>query len=332
VSNESHMKEEDIRKRSVLNRYLELVAEDSARLFQDRSKFLEIDCPACSGSELSQQFEKTGFNYMQCSSCETLFVNPRPANQELMKIYIDSPSTSFWIRDFFLPTAEARREKIFKPRAQYITGRFPEVKSGRSADIGAGFGLFLDEMKALWPETDLVAIEPSTDMAKICRDKGLSVLEATLEDIDPSVKFDLMTSFELFEHLHDPSGFVETVYNHLNPGGYFFLTTLNGLGFDIQLLWERSKSIYAPHHLNFFNPHSIEILLKQKGFEIIEIDTPGQLDWDIIEGAYHEEDIDPGRFFRTVSRYGSDMAKYDLQQWIRVNKFSSHMRVVAKRL
>jgi SAM-dependent methyltransferase len=326
------MKEEDIRKRSVLNRYLELVDEDAARLFGDRSRFESIGCPACGGRDLADRFDKTGFTYVQCAGCETLFVNPRPTNEDLMRIYVDSPSTRFWVNDFFLPTAEARREKIFKPRAQLIAERFPDVRSGRLADIGAGFGLFLDEMKALWPEADIVAIEPSVEMAKICRDKGLTVLESTLEEADSSAKFDLLTAFELFEHLHDPATFIERVHAHLNPGGYVFLTTLNGLGFDIQLFWERAKSVYPPHHLNFFNPSSMRTLLERKGFEVVEAATPGQLDWDIVEGAYKQEGTDPGRFFKTVSRHGSDEAKRELQQWIRANGFSSHMRVIARRV
>jgi SAM-dependent methyltransferase len=325
------MKEEEIRKRDVLNRYLELVREDAARLFRDRSAFQKIDCPACGSQELLNQFSKIGFNYVQCKECETLFVNPRPAYKDLMKIYVDSPSTRFWVADFFLPMADVRREKIFSPRAEFIAERFPDMRSGRTADIGAGFGLFLEEMKLRWPASDIVAIEPSIDMAKICREKGLSVLETTLEDVDPDERFDLMTAFELFEHLHDPLPFVEKVYSLLNPGGYLFLTTLNGLGFDIQILWERAKSVFPPHHLNFFNPRSMETLLVQKGFEIVEIATPGQLDWDIIEGAYRHEGLDPGRFFKTVSRYGTDEAKQNLQQWIRVNNFSSHMRVIAKK-
>lgn len=325
------MKEEDIRKRDVLNRYLELVCEDAARLFRDQSAFRKIDCPACGSQDTYHKFAKIGFNYVQCKECETLFVNPRPAYHDLMKIYVDSPSTRFWVEDFFLPTVEVRREKIFKPKAEFIAESFPEIRSGRMADIGAGFGLFLEEMKKKWPESNLVAIEPSIDMAKICRKKGFAVLETTLENVGLNERFDLMTAFELFEHLHDPLPFVDKVHNLLNPGGYLFLTTLNGLGFDIQILWERAKSVFPPHHLNFFNPCSMETLLVRKGFEIVDIATPGQLDWDIIEGAYRHEGLDPGRFFKTVSRYGTVEAKRDLQQWIQANHFSSHMRVIAKK-
>ncbi len=325
------MKEEEIRKRDVLNRYLDLVQKDSVRLFKDRSAFMKIDCPACGSAKPVDQFDKMGFSYVQCGKCETLFVSPRPAYKDLMKIYVDSPSTKFWVNDFFLPMAEARREMIFKPRAEFIAESFPEIRSGRMADIGAGFGLFLEVLKKLWPESDIVAIEPSINMAKICRDKGLHVLESTLEEVGSSEKYDLLTAFELFEHLHDPIPFVEKVRDLLNPGGYLFLTTLNGLGFDIQILWDRAKSVSPPHHLNFFNPLSIEILLDHVGFDIVEISTPGQLDWDIIEGGFRHEGIDPGRFFSTVSSHGTGEAKRDLQQWIQANNFSSHMRVIARK-
>jgi SAM-dependent methyltransferase len=326
------MREQDIRNREVHNKYLELVRLDSERIFRDKSGFASIDCPACAGKNQLFQFHKAGFSYVQCGDCETLFVSPRPTYSNLMEIYKDSPSTTFWVNDFFLPMAEVRREKVFRPRAEYIAQRFPNLKTGKVGDIGAGFGIFLEELRAILPQAEAIAIEPSVDMANICRRKGLAVIESMLEDVDPAEhKFDLLTSFELFEHLHHPSFFLERVYRLLKPGGYFFLTTLNGLGFDIQVFWADSKSVSPPHHLNFFNPHSIALLLKKVGFEIIEISTPGELDWDIVEGAYLHEGADPGRFFKTVSKHGSDEAKRELQAWIKSYNFSSHMRVTARK-
>lgn len=326
------MREEDIRKRDTLNRYLELVFEDARRIFSDRSSFQRIDCPACGSRDLVYQFEKKGFDYEQCEQCETLFVNPRPTYKDLMKIYVDSPSTRFWVEEFFRPTSEARRVRMFKPRAKFIADHFPDLRNGRTGDIGTGYGLFLEELKKLWPESDVVGIEPSVEMAAICREKGIKILESSLEDVDPNERFNLLTSFELFEHLHDPPSFVAMVRDLLDLGGYFYFTTLNGLGFDIQLLWENAKSVYPPHHLNFFNPDSIEAMLTRTGFKIIEISTPGQLDWDIIEGAYNQERLDPGRFFRSVIRHGTESAKRSLQKWIRENRFSSHMQVVARKV
>ena len=326
------MEEEEIRKRDVLNRYLELVKIDADMIFHDKSTFQHLPCPACGSDHFESQFEKSGFQYVQCLECDTLFVNPRPTYENLMQIYTDSPSTKFWVEEFFLPMAEARREKIFIPRAQYITEKFPRLRTGIIGDIGAGFGIFSEELKKIWTDANIVAIEPSVDMAMICRNKRLTVLESTMENVDPLChQFDLLTAFELFEHLHDPVVFAEKACKLLKPGGYLYLTTLNGLGFDIQLFWERSKSVTPPHHLNFFNPYSIRLLLEKRGFTLIEVSTPGQLDWDIVEGGFLQEKLDPGRFFKSVSKYGSSQAKKDLQSWLCNYDFSSHMRVVAQK-
>jgi len=326
------MKEEEIRKREVFNKYLDLVRIDAEHFFADQTKFITISCPACGSASNKKEIMKNGFTYVQCSDCATLYVNPRPPFNELMNFYADSPSTSYWVSDFFLPVVEVRREKIFKPRAAYIAERFPHFSKNRIGDIGSGFGIFLEEMKKLWIAAELIAIEPSQEMAQICRSKGLAVLESPLEMIDENAnQFDLLTAFELFEHLHDPKPFLEKVYRLLSPGGYFYLTTLNGLGFDIQIFWEKSKSVSPPHHLNFFNPQSLCILMESVGFKIIEASTPGQLDWDIVEGQWNNEDADPGRFWKTLSKYGSDASKAKLQEWIRENNFSSHMRIVVQK-
>jgi len=180
------------------------------------------------------------------------------------------------------------------------------------------------------PEFNLIAIEPSTEMAGICRDKHMQVLNSFVENISGyNNSFDALTAFELFEHLYDPVLFIQKVRALLKPGGVFIFTTLNGLGFDIQLLWGKSKSVSPPHHLNFFNPFSIRTLLTQNGFAVSEISTPGQLDWNIIEGGWIEENIDPGRFWKTFSKYGNKEAKEALQQWIKHYNFSSHMRIIA---
>lgn len=139
------MKEEEIRRRSVFNRYLQLIREDVQTIFTDNSKSIEIGCPACGSKSYQSQFEKLGFTYVLCSNCGTLFVNPRPSAQLLMEFYTKSRSARFWVREFFKPMAEARREKIFWPRAEYIRDTPPEMSKGVIGDIGADFGLFLKD-------------------------------------------------------------------------------------------------------------------------------------------------------------------------------------------
>jgi len=326
------MKEEDIRKREVFNKYLEMVEMDAKKIFSDKRRFSVINCPACNGVHFEPQFEKLGFKYVLCRDCETLFVNPRPFFEDLDGFYTKSESATFWVEKFFKPVAEVRREKIFKPRAEFVANKFSRENFKIVGDIGAGFGIFLEELANLWPNVRMVAIESSRDMAEICRSKKIEIIPSAIENVRGwDGKFDLLTSFELFEHLYDPGAFLEKVYNLLKPGGYLFLSTLNGEGFDIQVLWERSKSVAPPQHLNFLNPESISALIKSKGFIVKEASTPGKLDWNIVEGMYSEEGINPGRFWELVIKKSNSEVKSKLQSWISENNLSSHMQILCQK-
>jgi hypothetical protein len=72
-------------------------------------------------------------------------------------------------------------------------------------------------------------------------------------------------------------------------------------------------------------------LLERAGLEVVEVSTPGELDWDIVEGGWRAGESDPGRFFRTVASHGTAEGKAALQRWIREQGFSSHLRAVARR-
>lgn len=250
----------------------------------------------------------------------------------LKEFYVRSPSTRYWIEEFFKPVAEARREKIFAPRAAYVAKMLPEITNQRVGDIGAGFGLFLEELRRLWPRGDFVAIEPSPEMASICREKGLRVEESIFEELSIlDGSFSLLTTFELIEHLHTPDLLVKKAFRLLRPGGYFLATTLNGEGFDIQLLWEKSRSVFPPHHLNFLNPDSLARLCRNAGFVVKAAETPGLLDWQIVENAWEREEARFDRFWEYLAKFGTIDAKQDLQSWITKHRLSSHMRVLAQK-
>lgn len=327
------MKEEDIRKRKVFNRYLELVKEDAKTIFKNRDSFTKIDCPACFGKDFNFAFKKEDFSYWLCNRCGTLFANPRPTLKQFEEFYTKSRSSEFWVEEFFKPVSEIRREKIFKPRAERIKSviESKKKKNFKIADIGAGFGLFLEELKKIMPGIETVAIEPSLEMAKICRNKGLDTIQSLVEEIRDKELFDMLVSFELVEHLYNPKEFFTVAYNLLKKDGLFYFTTQNGEGFDIQVLWDKSKTIFPPHHINFFNPHSISLLAESAGFDVIEITTPGNLDWDIVEGIYKNEGVDIERFWRLISTKANERAKIGLQKWIRDNGFSSHMAALLKK-
>lgn len=325
------MKEEEIRPQDLFDELLRLNKEDITTYFST-SEYTKIKCPACDAEGLFS-FNKDGFDFDECNGCKTLYVSPRPDKESFDEYYTDSKSTKFWATEFYKATEKSRREKLWKPKANLISDKIDSYSSETKTiiDIGGGYGVFMEEFLKLKSLKHLV-IEPSKYLSEICRTKELNVLEKFLEDIklnDLPQNSKTFVSFELFEHLHDPKRFLETLYNLMAKNDTFIFTTLSGIGVDIQSLWEDSKSVSPPMHLNFFNPKSITLLLESCGYKVVEVTTPGKLDIDIMN---NNKDKIKDRFWKNFLDYSTDLEKDKMQAFLSENKFSSHMMIVCQKV
>lgn len=326
------MKEEDIRPAKLLNRYLQLSKEDAQRRF-DGIERTDQDCVACGSENVSHAFEKNGFAYGECRSCGTLFQTPRPPMQAFADFYRDSASNVFWAEQFFPVVAEARREKILGPRARSLIHICESlgIDVQTLVDVGAGHGILLEEWQKAKPGKELIAVEPSESMARECRRKGFRVVEEMAENVtEISGRADLVASFEVLEHVFDPLSFVKSLKRLAKEGGHVFVSTLCVDGFDIQTLWEKSNSVFPPHHLNFMSIEGFKRLFNRAGMEITDISTPGVLDVDIVRNFMKN---DPGafpnnRFLKKIVN-DTELAK-SFQEYLSSNLLSSHAWVFAK--
>lgn len=331
------MKEEEIRPAALFDQYLALAEKDVVTYFQNASR-VSIPCPACGSDDHIPEFIKHGFSYVECRNCKTLFVNPRPDAEAFSAYYTDSPSVRFWATHFYRETEKARRDLIIRPKAiqvrrlldKYLS---PSIRQPVVVDIGAGYGVFCEELSSLPGSSfSIMGIEPATSLQEVCRQKKIQVIPKFLEDVSSN---DLhgghcaaATSFELLEHLYDPGQFIHQCHALLADLGILILTTLSWEGFDLQVLREKSKSINPPHHINFFTPHSIQILLEKNGFSILELTTPGKLDVDIV--AKQLPDVNC-QFFKRILSSGDPNIQEKLQEFLQNSQLSSHMMIVAKK-
>ena len=95
---------------------------------------------------------------------------------------------------------------------------------GVFVEIGSGFGTFLEEMTLKGAFETVLGIEPTPDLAPTCREKGLKIVERTVEEAarDGTLpQADVIVSFEVIEHLFDPGALVEYCGRLLVPGGVF---------------------------------------------------------------------------------------------------------------
>lgn len=330
------MKEFEIRPQKLFDEYLEISKSDVEKFFSKHELFREVSCPACRSKQTSRAFEKHTFIYRTCQVCGSLFVSPRPTEEMIASYYKTSASSKFWAERFFPETAEARRQKIFYPRAMLIKElitRFKVPAPISLADVGAGFGIFLEESKKTGAFSEIFAIEPSADLATCCRSKGFQVIERSVEDMkENELQVSVVCSFEVLEHLFDPEKFIRSMKKILKPGGLMIFTTLTISGLDLQVLWNNSKSISPPHHINFLSVEGLKNLIKRCGLEEIEISTPGKLDVDIIRNTMEGmPDLTVPRFIEYIVKNRSSETFEQLQVFLQNNNLSSHARVVARK-
>jgi len=324
--------EEEIRPEKVFDEYLQLTNKDVLNYFEKAERF-DILCPACGGKG-DHWALKSGFSYKLCPDCLSIYVSPRPVMDAFNAYYTDSPSTKFWATTFYKVTEAARREKLWKPKAQMIKDRIKLYEDNDPVkyiiDIGGGYGVFDEEIKNIM-DIEAIIIEPSVHLAKICREKGLSVVEKFMEEIKPGELPEgrkCYVSFELFEHLHDATVFLETVFNNMQKNDLFIFTTLSSMGIDIQLLGDHAKALSPPHHLNFLNPKSVSALLQKNGFTVLEAITPGKLDIDILK-KNQQYIKDP--FWKNVLTYYNENQLATLQEFIASAGLSSHMMITCRK-
>ena len=331
------MKESEIRPQKLFNQYLKLAREDTDQFFSDHSQFVEVACPGCGSQTCEPALEKLKFKYMLCSQCGSLYLSPRPSVEMYERYYQRAESVKFWSSHFFKETAEARRQKIFKPRARLVAEWLKKLETTSKGnrlfvDIGSGYAIFLQEVKRLSVFTKILGIEPEANLAKIGRDQGFSIVEKKLEAIgDGEIGADFATAFEVLEHVFNPQDFLKAARRILKPNGILMFTTLTVSGFDIQVLWEHSKSVYPPHHINLLSTQGMRELVARSGLDLVDLSTPGELDVDIVRNIKRESpEIQLPRFIDSIISAPEDV-RSQFQNFLKANALSSHIRIIGRR-
>ena len=332
----STLTEQDIRPVQLMAKQRIAALTDVGRMLSRCSEFAHVDCPACGANNSVPKFEKNGISYVECKGCRTFYVNPRPTSDVLEWFYRGSPNYAYWNEVIFPASEAARLERIFVPRVDRLLElcRKYEVNTNAILEIGAGFGTFCAEVKRRNVFTRVVAVEPTPDLAKTCRGRGLEVMELPVEQIKLGAEelFDVVASFEVIEHLFAPVDFVGHMTRLLKPGGIMMLACPNGQGFDIETLGTASNTV-DHEHLNYFNPESLAGLLAHCGLEMLESFTPGKLDAELVRNKIlaGEFDVSKQPFLKKVLVDDWEHLGLSFQEFLVQQGLSSNMWVVARK-
>lgn len=331
------LKEDEIRPKLLIDNQKVCIEADIQWLLDYKDQYIHVTCPACGQDDSRQAFIKRGQDYVICNNCATMYINPRPPRDILEKFYTTSKNYNYWNKYIFPASEAARREKIFKPRVDRVLSICNEfdIPKNLLLEVGAGFGTFCEEMQKLGVFKRVIGVEPTRDLAETCRQRGLEVIEDFVENVrlDSGELADVLVSFEVIEHLLSPKDFVEKCHEMLAERGIFIVTCPNVHGFDMLVLQEQSNTI-DHEHLNYFHPESLSHLVENCGFKVLEVQTPGQLDVELVRKKALEKEIDLSNqlFLKYVLLDKWEQIGSSFQQYLQENKLSSHMWVVAQKV
>jgi SAM-dependent methyltransferase len=245
--------------------------------------FVPRACPLCSGEDATVVVEATldegrltasAFasrkipEYMhsrmvECKSCGMLYANPVLQQESLAEAYKDASFDSGVESRLAAVTYRA----ILEPH-------LPALPSRNSAlDIGAGDGAFLEELLALGFQS-VAGVEPSEAPIAAAKPTVRGYLKCGIFAAEQfaAESLDLITCFQVIEHVWDPVKIAADAHALLKPGGLFVIVAHNRRAFSARILGTKSP-IFDIEHLQLFDRSTGEALMRTAGFESIAISS-----------------------------------------------------------
>ena len=224
------------------------------------------DCPIClRGRAGGLCYRKNGYCIYRCPSCGLMFVYPRLSPEDLSAIY----DAGYFMRgDKYALVEKTGIDPNFKNDLKKIETIHQYRKNGRLLDIGCAKGGFLKAAKDKGFEVQ--GVEISDYAACYARDTlGVLVENCSLTEADfPADHFDVVTMWDVLEHLHNPGETLMEVNRILKKGGHIFITTGDAGSSWARLTGRFWQLLTPPQHLFFFNKKSLEHILAANGFSV----------------------------------------------------------------
>lgn len=174
-------------------------------------------CPSCGARRRRPWFRHPELELWLCKDCGLGYSDPQPR-----KTVEDRYLSGYDLAEHF-GALEGRKRTLNVRRLD----RLPTPMHGQKLlDVGCADGQFaaLASARGWMPQ----GVELNPPAAERARQRGVEVLEGRLEEVElPDRAFDLVTAWDVIEHVPDPRRFVQSMVRLAAPGGLIVVTTLN---------------------------------------------------------------------------------------------------------
>jgi len=212
-------------------------------------------CPLCGSDNLSDAFALDGFRVAACKACGFRFSRDILSPAALDQHYVDG----------YADRRQLDGQRVNASINIELLRDFCPDLSGKSLlDVGSGYGMFLDRVR-----TGGASRAAGVELSRAERRYSVETMRletlAQIDDLSERDQFDIISLFEVIEHIPSPYEFVQNICKHLKPGGSLIIGTDNFVS-DVVTVLGKQFPKWIPHeHVSFFDPASLKDMLLRSG-------------------------------------------------------------------
>lgn len=223
-------------------------------------------CPICRGATAAGGSTVNGFELRRCAACGHRFA---PAGFSQVPDYDEVWATE----EYAGKRAAAAPDEDPGALVRHPTYApfFRRVSSGPGRallDVGSGAGQFCRAATAVGFAAQ--GLDPSSRAVGEAAGRGCAVTRGGICDVARTgAAFDVVTAFEVLEHVPDPVDFLRTAKGVLRPGGELFCTVPNGESAEVMA--GAGRDVLPPVHLHFFSRAALRAAGERAGLERVRV-------------------------------------------------------------
>ena len=243
------------------NKYRKHYIDNSTGFFREELVEERV-CPACQQEQSTKLFVKAGGQYVKCVDCKMVYLNPVFTEHELIKYYTNNIAEQ---------GAVVADDLLFYQRLyiQGLTSAQEKTEKGNILDIGCSTGLFLDLAKENGWIT--YGLELNKIEFSVAKEKNHNVFNTPLEDAFFNEKFNIISLWDVFEHIKDGNKTLQLMKDLLTDDGVILLQIPSSDSLAARVMQEKCNMFDGLEHVNLYGVNSLKKLVENNNLKILDI-------------------------------------------------------------
>jgi len=280
-------------------------------------------CPFCSTKNSRQKkFQKGYIKFNVCKKCQSIYAEMIPMIQNSAEYGSCNINEILTSRDE--EKREYRRHRFGFERVELIKKYLPEhlikdTSLTKLLDVGCNTGFFLEATSSHF--NTVRGVEQNETIASFVSEELEVPIYNNLDEIK-DITFDVITLFDVIEHVEKPIDFLKKCLSLLNKEGILVVFTPQWKSYGFDILDVESTQYYPTDHLQFLSKETVLYLAETLDMKLEMYETKGM---DIYDVFAYLRDI------KNVTTILKNETMDKIQEEINRTEYANHMRFILRR-